>query len=303
MRILLTGSNGFLGQKVSELLFKHHDNITILGLSKSANRNPYLRTEDQFIQADLTDFSRLLQILHDFAPTHILHTAALTHVEQCEQNPTLAKFVNIESSAVLAEYAANFKAHLTFISTDFVFDGRNGPYRETDPTNPVNNYGKTKELAEQIIQQKKPNAAILRTILVYGIIPDRGRSNVVLWAKSNLESNTKINVVNDHWRMPTWVDDLAQACIRAMELNAGGIYHISGEEMMSVYETVLKVADFWKLDKALINPIPASTIEQADNRPRTTGFVLDKAKNELHYTPTPFLKSLAYIWEQLNNTK
>lgn len=298
MRILLTGSNGFLGQKFCERLSEYPEIKSILGLSKSENRNPYL-DENTFQQLDLLDFEKLEGIISVFKPTHILHTAALTSVEVCAEQPKFAKQINVNLSAKLAQIAKVENIHFTFISTDFVFDGQNGPYKETDAVKATNAYGQSKIDAEEAIIKVNENAAILRTILVYGAIPDKNRSNLVLWAKKQLEQNLKINVVSDQWRMPTFVDDLANACYFAMQKQVKGIFHISGNEMMTILEAVQLVADTWNFDKSLIHPITAAEIGQASNRPSKTGFILDKAETILNYKPTPFVVSLQKIEEQL----
>ena len=298
MRILITGSNGFLGQKFCEVLTQKEESYPLLGLSKSANRNPYL-TASEFKQIDLTDFDKLQEILTCFKPTHILHTAAITSVEGCAENPSVAELVNVRLTHFLGQFCTENHTHLTFLSTDFVFDGKDGPYREEDSTNPLNAYGQTKVTAEKVLLEMNASVAILRTILVYGAIPDKGRSNLVLWAKSQLGQNKPIKVVSDQWRMPTWVDDLAEACYLSMQQQAQGVFHISGNEMMSIEEAVHLLADTWNYDKSLISSITAEEIGQDQNRPRRTGFVLDKAKSILNFTPTPFVVSLQKIKEQL----
>lgn len=298
MRILLTGSNGFLGQKFCEKLPGYSGIESILGISKSPNRNSYLN-DATFHQLDLLESDQLIKTIQEYRPTHILHTAALTAVEKCEEKPQLAQQVNVDLAVLLAQIAKENNIHYTFLSTDFVFDGQNGPYKETDSVRAINHYGQTKIDAEKQIIATNPDAAILRTILVYGAIPDKNRSNLVLWAKKQLENGEAIKVVCDQWRMPTWVDDLADVCYLAMQKKASGIFHISGKEMMTVLEAVEKLADTWNLDKSLISPITAAEIGQATNRPRKTGFVLDKAEQILNYKPTSFVVSLQKIKEQL----
>lgn len=298
MRILITGSNGFVAQKFCEIYYKENKKPTLLGLSKAPNRNTFLPSES-FMQCDLADFEKLLAILSDFHPTHILHVAAISSVEACEQNPKLARTVNVDLTRILGEYASDHQAHLTFLSTDFVFDGLDGPYSETDSTAPVNAYGQTKVEAEQQLSTLNGEIAILRTILVYGCIADNTRSNLVLWAKQQLENDIPINVVYDQWRMPTWVDDLAYACFLAMQNKVQGTFHISGPELFSIESTVRQIADHWNLNASLITPISAKDIGQDQNRPQKTGFILDKAKTVLGFTPTPFKVTLQQIDAQL----
>lgn len=298
MRILLTGSNGFLSQKFCEKLAVYSQDISILGVSKSENRNPFLSPK-QFKRVDLLDFEKLEQIILDFAPTHILHTAAITSVEECEKNPELSYATNVKLTGYLAQLCQQKNIHLVFISTDFVFDGHQGPYQETDAVHALNKYGEFKIQAEKLIEESNAQAAILRTILVYGAIADKNRSNLVLWAKKQLENNHPIKVVNDHWRMPTWVDDLSDACYLAMHKKAQGLFHISGNEMMSIHECVHIIADTWGYDKSLISAISSIDISQDKNRPARTGFILDRAEKILGYKPTSFIVSLHNIKQQL----
>jgi len=298
LRIFITGSNGFLAQKFTEIVKEKNLPYTLLGFSKSNNRNPYLKDEE-FVQADLLNTEQLLATLTEFKPTHILHTAAITSVEGCEENKDLAYETNVLLTQQLADFANTRTCHFTFISTDFVFDGKNGPYAEDDETHPLNEYGRTKVLAEQYLLTKDYEASILRTILVYGATPDQGRSNLVLWAKKQLENKQAIRVVSDQWRMPTWVDDLAKACLLSIEKRAKGVFHISGPELMSIEEAVFKIAKEYNLDQALISSIKAAEIGQDSNRPRKTGFVLEKSSSVLNFQPTSFVVSLQKIKEQL----
>ncbi|WP_246032780.1 SDR family oxidoreductase [Sphingobacterium yanglingense] len=298
MRILITGSNGFVAQKFCELWQHNQIEGVLLGVSKTANRNKDLPSSS-FRQCDLIDLEALNDLLTAFRPTHILHTAALSSVESCVDNPDMAQRINVDLTTFLGEYATSHNAHLTFLSTDFVFDGIQGPYKEEDLTAPVNAYGESKVRAEESLLTLEGKIAILRTILVYGCISDSKRGNLVLWAKKQLEEGNPIRVVRDQWRMPTWVDDLAQACFLAMKKEAQGLFHISGSELYSIEEVVYQVADYWNLDKSLISSITAKDIGQDQNRPARTGFVLDKARTVLGFTPTPFVVSLQKIDEQL----
>lgn len=297
MRILLTGSNGLLGQKITDFLLQRAD-VTLLCTSRGENRNPE-QAGYTFEQLDLEDWEGMQHLIRRFAPTHLIHSAAISSVEACEANPEQTALINVVIPQRLAQLAYEQGIHYSFLSTDFVFDGKQGPYTETDPLGPCNAYGASKVKAEEAILAVNPKAAILRTILVYGVIGDKGRSNLVLWAKSKLEQGEAIKVVADQWRMPTWVDDLAQACISAADRKAEGIFHISGPELYSIIEVVEHVADYWQLDKKLISPIRAAEIGQDNNRPRTTGFILDKAYQELGFQPTSLTASFEQIAIQL----
>jgi dTDP-4-dehydrorhamnose reductase len=188
---------------------------------------------------------------------------------------------------------------LVHLSTDFIFDGEAGPYEESAEPHPLSYYGETKVEAEELIKNSHCRWSIIRTILVYGIVKDMSRSNIVLWAKNALEKAAPLNVVNDQWRMPTLAEDLAWACLAAVEKEVTGIYHISGKDMMSVSELVGRVADYFNLDKSLMTEVSSSTLNQSAARPKRTGFILDKAIRDLNYQPHSFEEGIAILEQQI----
>src|SRR5690606_27956424 len=201
--ILITGANGFLGQKLVEKLIDKSQ-YHIVATSKSENRN-FIREGYTYIPCDFTEMDALQALLDEVQPDQIIHTAAMSSVEACEKDPTLCEKVNIETVYQLGQYCARHDKHLIHLSTDFVFDGKEGPYKESDTTAPCNAYGESKVRSEPRLASSWCRAAILRTIFVYGINGDPKRSNLVLWAKAQLENSNRINVVRDQWRMPTFV--------------------------------------------------------------------------------------------------
>ncbi|WP_270088289.1 SDR family oxidoreductase [Sphingobacterium sp. SYP-B4668] len=294
--VLITGANGFLGQKLVDLISRDR-RYKVIATSKGVNRNPN-QENYKFKQLDILNQKEVEHLLTEIQPDVIIHTAALTNVESCEQQPELCQRMNVDSVTQLGTYAYKHGTYIIHLSTDFVFDGANGPYNEEAETNPLSAYGISKLASEQALLATDCNCAILRTILVYGIIADPLRSNLVLWAKEKLSAGESIKVVNDQYRMPTFVDDLAEACLLAIEKRATGLFHISGKEMMSIVQAVYAVADFWNLDKSLIQEISAADIGQADNRPKKTGFDLTKAEISLGFVPSAFLDSLKQIDKQ-----
>jgi dTDP-4-dehydrorhamnose reductase len=295
-KVLITGSNGFLGQKLIDLLTKDR-NYEVFAISMNKNDNP--NTENyHFQQLDLMNSELLNRYLSEVKPNYIIHTAAITSVEGCEADQVGCQKMNVEVVEQLANYCKDTNGFLVQLSTDFVFDGKNGPYAEDDFANPLSEYGKSKLRSEQVINNSGCAYAILRTILVYGINANPNRSNLVLWAKEKLSKKESINVVKDQWRMPTFVDDLADACLLAIKKRATGVFHISGEEMFTIVEIVYQIADFWNLDKSLISEITAASINQSESRPQKTGFILSKAKSILGFQPTPFKASLEIIDKQ-----
>ena len=189
--------------------------------------------------------------------------------------------------------------HLVHLGNDFIFNGTHGPVTEEEKPDPLSYYGHSKWKAEQVVMNHCKSWAIARTVLVYGIVSDMSRSNIVLWAKGALESGKSINVVSDQFRTPTLAEDLAQGCALIAAKKAQGIYNISGKDFMSVFDLVYKVATFWNLDKSLLNISTSEGIKQPAKRPPITGFILDKAMRDLGYAPHSFEQGLAVLDTQL----
>ena len=300
-KILVTGSNGLLGQKLTDLIL-HDRSLTLVATSRGANRHP-IKDGYTYTDLDILDGNRLREVITEQRPDVIINTAAMTNVDACEHDPEGCRKLNIEAVATLVQLCEEFGIHLVHLSTDFIFDGADGPYAEDAHPNPLSLYGRSKLDAEKIIEASTCKWATLRTILVYGVVSDMSRSNIVLWAKSALEKGQPLNVVNDQWRMPTLAEDLARACILAATKGAEGIFHISGKDFFAIHELVAAVADFWQLDKSLIRQVSSATLSQAAPRPARTGFILDKAQRVLGYAPRSFTDGLALVDQQLSGLK
>lgn len=299
--ILVTGSNGLLGQKLTDL-FRNNSKYRLIATSKGADRYPQ-KARYIYRELDITNREEIFSVLGQYRPDIIIHTAAMTNVDTCELEKENCRKLNVDAVHFFVQYLEENKqqdVQFIHLSTDFVFDGSSGPYKEEDLAHPLSYYGESKRDAEQIlINSSCKNWVILRTIIVYGVAAEMSRNNIVLWAKSSLEKGEQMRVVEDQFRMPTLAEDLATACLLAVEKNAKGIYHISGKDFMSVYEMVKRIASFFKLNSDLITPINSSSLNQAAQRPPRTGFILDKAIKELGYNPHSFEEGLAIVQQQL----
>ena len=295
--ILVTGSNGLLGQKITERILETKQ-FHLIATSKGDNRYP-TKEGYTYAEMDILNPAQVIKVIGQFKPDAIIHTAAMTNVDTSHQQPELAHELNVVAVKTLVDIAVAENIQLIHLSTDFIFDGAAGPYNEEAEPNPLSQYGRTKLEGELVVKNSDAHWVIIRTILVYGIVSDMSRSNIVLWAKGALESNKPINVVNDQWRMPTLAEDLADGCLLAIEKNAHGVFNISGKDMMTVSELVSQVADYWKLDKSGMTEISSESLNQAAKRPVKTGFILDKAINELGYQPRSFKEGLAIVDQQI----
>lgn len=298
--ILVTGSNGLLGQKLTALL-KEHPGYRLVATSKGPDRYPD-NTGYLYEEMDITNESRVREVIRALKPAVIIHTAAMTNVDACEKDRDGCRRLNVDATRYLVNAASELGAYFIHLSTDFIFNGENGPYSEEDEPDPLSYYGLSKLESEKIVRESSAAWAILRTIIVYGVVQDMSRSNIVLWAKGALEKGQPINVVDDQFRMPTLAEDLAQACVLAAEKRARGVFHVSGSDYMSILEIAQRVARFFNLDESLIRPISAETLNQLAKRPPKTGFVLDKARSELDYNPHSFEKGLEIVRKQLSSS-
>jgi len=296
MRILVTGANGLLGQKLSELIHNHPEHHLIA----TARGKSSLRLRDvEYYSLDITEHHAVLETIQKTKPDVIVNAAAMTHVDKCEQEQEACWVANVLSMEHLVKACEATKAHLIHVSTDFIFDGSHGPLDENATPNPVNFYGKSKLAAEQILQKSNIGYCILRTVLVYGITSDLSRSNIVLWVKESLEHQKNIQVVNDQFRTPTLAEDLAMGCFLAATKKATGVYNISGSDFMSPYDIAMKTAAHFNLDQSLIKAVDSTIFKQPARRPLITGFIIDKAQKELGYKPHTFDEGLKIIASQI----
>jgi dTDP-4-dehydrorhamnose reductase len=295
MKILVTGSNGLLGQKLTQYIVNTND--TLIATARTPSVLPIERGE--FHLLDICNSDQVDQLLGDIKPDVIINTAAMTNVDQCHKDHEGCWRINVEAVKNLVRACEKNAIHLIHLSTDFVFDGSHGPLDESEATSPVNFYGESKLAAEQIVQKSRTSWCIIRTVLVYGVTKDMSRSNIVLWVKNSLTENKSINVVNDQWRTPTLAEDLAKGCYLAAKKNAHGIYHISGKDYLSPYQIAIRTATYFNLDTSLIRPIDSESLGQEAKRPSKTGLIIEKARRELGYEPVSFEDGIKVLMEQV----
>jgi dTDP-4-dehydrorhamnose reductase len=235
-------------------------------------------------------------------PDVVIHTAAMTNVDQCESEREGCWDLNVNAVQYIAEACEANNAFLLHLSTDFIFDGEDGPYDEEAQANPISYYGESKLAAEHIITQSKLDWAIARTVLVYGIAHDMSRTNIVLWVKKSLEEGKEIKVVDDQLRSPTLAEDLAQGCLLIAEQKAKGIFNISGSDLLTPYEMAIKTAQFFNLSTSSMQKADSSTFTQPAKRPPKTGLLIEKARKVLGYEPHSFDEGIAIIAQQTANS-
>jgi dTDP-4-dehydrorhamnose reductase len=293
--IVILGANGLLGTALQNKLLNSNDIIYLIARSEEV----YFKHNFTFIACDLSDFSKLKLILKEINPDIIINAAAYTAVDKAESEQDLASKLNTDLPNLLAELS-NSKNHIVHISTDYIYDGLNGPYAETDSCNPLSVYGKTKYLGDLALLEKSKNKiTILRAIVVYGIHPNPKKINFLTWLVRELKLGKKVNIVNDQFGTFTFVEELADCILTCIDKSIKGVYNISSEEQLSRFEMSRIIAKELGLDLNLINAIKTSDLKQAAIRPLISGFKIVKAKTDLNFRPLPLAENIKHLKNKL----
>lgn len=301
-KLLVTGSNGLLGQKIIYQLLSKPEEFEVHATGRGENRLVQKKGYT-YHSADLSNDKEVNGLIQKVKPDVVIHAAAMTNVDACELNPEECRKQNTDSVRYIVQSLESIKnshnPHFILLSTDFIFDGKHGPVDENEMPNPLSIYAQSKLDAEKFVQSSSLDWAIARTVLVYGITDNMSRSNIVLWVKNNLEQNKEISVVTDQYRTPTLAEDLADGCLRIAKKRATGIYNISGKDFMNIYELARRVAKYFNLNENLIKPAKSEDIKQPAKRPPVTGFIIEKARKELGYEPHSFEEGIAIMMDQI----
>lgn len=279
-RILVIGSNGMLGQRITEF-YNKSDNVELMCVS--VEENSFI-PEVQYKQLDISQKDQVKQVILNFFPDVIINTAAFTNVDRSETERETAWKINVGGVENIALYSWTIDAHLIHFSTDYIFDGKNGPYTEEDKPNPIGYYGRTKLASENSIRVSGTRYTIVRSNVLYG--PSKyGRPDFVKWVINSLQNGEKIRIVTDQIGNPTYIDDLVDAMDKIIEFKKEGLYNIGGREMISRFDFTLRIAKYFSLDEKLIVPILTKELNQQAARPLKSGLITIKAETEIGFKP------------------
>ena len=296
-RILITGSNGLLGQKMVELL-SNSPSYTLLLTSKQ-DASVFHDASLTYRTLDTSHKQDVQKAFEEFEPEIIIHTAAMTNVDQCELEREAAWHTNVTSVENVVHASKLVGARIIHLSTDYVFDGKNGPYDEQARPNPLSYYGRTKLASENVITSSGLRATILRTMVLYGMAHGV-KMNFALWLLKNLSEEKPVRVVNDQIGNPTLVDDLAYAILKVVELDRTGIHHVAGPDLISRYDFALALAKTFGFNKKLITPITTASLNQPAPRPLKSGFITLKAQTSLDLKMSDTHHGLVVLKNQLD---
>lgn len=295
MRIFIAGANGLLGQTIVSIFTRESDNELI---TSGIEPNPLIDLGHQYEKLDITNKEDVKKVIGFYEPKIIINCAAFTDVDKCETERELCWKINVDAVKNLIIAARSNNSKLVHYSTDYVFDGKSGPYTELDKPNPISFYGRSKLAGENALITSGVNYLILRTMVLFGI-GNNIKPNFALWMIDKLKNEQPINIVTDQIGNVTMSDDLAYGTLKAIEKGCTGIYHIAGLDIISRYNFALKVCEVFKYKKMLVSKILTSELNQPAPRPLNSGLVTLKAQTELGFKPMDSLEALRLLKVQL----
>ena len=283
MKYLVTGSAGLIGnqlvndlEKSGEIVYSCYNNVKPLyGIP---------------IQLDLLDLEGIHKIFKKIQPDIVIHSAALTDVEKCEVEQKLANSINVRATEVIATEVENISSYLMYISTDYVFDGNQGLYKETDLTNPLSNYGITKLSGEKIIQDKTSRWSIIRTSTPFG--KHYLKKTFPVWVYENLKINKKINILENQFTSPTYVPNLSEMILEIIFHRLEGFFHLAGSTKISRFEFAKMIATKFDLNLSLLNPVKIDSMPWKAIRPIDSSLDISKINTVLKTKPYTINQSL-----------
>ncbi|PAP77668.1 SDR family oxidoreductase [Rubrivirga marina] len=296
-RILVTGANGLVGQALTRAAARWPGaDVLATGRGPAAahDRGGYARL-------DVLDGDAVDRAFQDFAPDVVLHAAGLAQVEPCEADREACWALNVDAVGTMASACHRHGARLVLPSTDFVFDGKGGPYAEDDRPAPINAYGRSKLAAENAMKASRLlDWAVARTTMVFGApAGPEPRLDFVRWLVRELSAGRPVRVPADQLRTPTYDDDLADGILRIVRFKRTGVFHVSGREQLSVLDFARRVAEAFDLDIGLISPATTEDLHPGAPRPLHAGLLILRAESELGYHPRPLDVALGAVRDRL----
>jgi len=289
LKLLITGASGLFGSKLAEMAMTKGCEV----YSGYNQEEPAFGTPIQF---DIVNENRVKEVFKKLNPTVVVHAASLTDVDKCETNRALAWKINVEGTKHIAIATKASYAFLVYISTDYIFNGEAGQYKETDSPDPINYYGLTKLRAEEIVKDLMNDYCIARPSVIYGSHATADKINFALWVLNKLNRNEHAKVVANQWNSPTLNTSLAAMTLEIIKRKLTGLFHLSGATRISRYEFAKLIAQTFNLNEDLIVPSTLSEFSWAAKRPTDSSLNTSKAQQTLRTKPL-------YIHEALEQFK
>jgi len=292
LKLLITGASGLYGSKLAELATARNYEVY----------SGYSRDQPAYgapIQFDVSDKNQVEEAFKKANPEVVVHAAALTDVDKCEINKELAWKINVEGTRNIAEAVKARRAFLIYISTDYVFNGETGRYRETDRPDPINYYGLTKLKAEELVKDLIGEYCVARGSVIYGSTPAAGKVNFALWVLNKLKRNEQAKIVTDQWNSPTLNTNLVDMTLEIIESKLTGTFHLSGATRINRYDFAKQIAKTFNLDAKLISPSRSAEFSWTAKRPRDSSLNTTKAQQALKSKPLQIKQAVKRMKQEL----
>ncbi len=286
MNLAVIGAAGLLGQKLAEKATAAGHEVSRFDLVAAPQVSAGLLR-----RLDISNRDEVKRTIEDLAPEWVFNAAAYTAVDASEANEERVRSVNVDGVSNLLAAAEGTGTRVLTLSTDYVFDGREGPYAEDASRNPLGIYGASKAEMEDVVSENGGPHLVVRTMVLYGAAPGV-RTNFGLWVLKKLQAGEEVRTVTDQLGNPTLASDLARVLIEMVEQGGSGLYNAAGSDRVSRYEFAVRLADTFGLDKGRIIPVTTGELGQDANRPLDSGFILDRLREDFGIEPLDLEKSL-----------
>jgi dTDP-4-dehydrorhamnose reductase len=284
VKLLITGASGLLGMKLCQIsLRKNHEVYATYSQHKPLYGTP--------VELNILDPKAEQQALDKLKPEAVVHAAALTDVDKCELEKELAWTTNVQATTNLARLCKERSAFLVYVSTDYVFNGEKGMYKETDKPSPINHYGLTKLRGEEAVQTLD-NYCIARGSVIYGSTPATGKANFASWLLDKLRKKEEVKIITDQWNSPTLNVSMAEMIIETIEKRRTGTFHFAGATRLSRYDFAQHLAKTFNLDPKYITPVQSKHIKWVARRPKDSSLNVKKAEQTLTNKPLAINEAL-----------
>jgi len=286
MKSLIIGASGLVGG----YLYKRFSAL------EEAVGTAFPEKQRDFLFLDIRDASALRKLFLEYKPQIVLCPAAISNVEFCQEHPDESRSVNIEGLSNVIKESKRSNSRLVFFSSEYVFDGRNGPYLEDELPNPINEYGKEKLEIENLIQRELSNYIIVRTTVIYGW--EKEGKNFIMHMLKNLRQAIPMKVPVDQFSSPTYAGDLADAVGELVSAGHKGIFNIVGSQVINRFEFAKIACDVFGLNPGLLIPVKTSQLNQKAARPLNAGLKIEKVSGLIKTALHPPLQGLIMMKEE-----
>ena len=291
LKFLVTGSAGLVGQQVVKDLSKSNQVFSCYNESKPEYGDS--------VKMDLKNYEMVSSILTEIKPDVVIHLGAMTGVDLCEKEKTSASEINTKATEIIAKECSKLNSFLVYVSTDYVFDGNFGMYKEDDVANPLGFYGKSKLEGEKAVQNFSTNWCIARTSTPFGLHPTK--KSFPMWVIENLQKQKQIDVLIDQFTSPTYVPNLSRMLIEISERRITGIIHAAGASKISRYQMASMVSDKLNLDGTLLKQISMNKMKWVAQRPKDSSLDVSRASSILNEKPQKIDQSLNLFIDEMKS--